>query len=191
MLKDSPQSTHFATIARIHRAHGKDGEVSVKAVGTLPFSILLSILESTELWLTPPPLQNRCLKLRTSRNAGDRLLVSFEGVHNRSEARELTGRDIVIDRRTVCANLLEEFDAVNFASENEKDFALGYAVDSDNHGHLGEITQVIETGANLVWVVQGPQGEVLLPVIDDVVIDVDHQTQAVQVTVLKGLIDEN
>ncbi len=48
---------------------------------------------------------------------------------------------------------------------------LGSRVTDERHGDLGEIVEVIETGANDVWVVEGPLGQVLLPVIDDVVLE--------------------
>jgi 16S rRNA processing protein RimM len=49
---------------------------------------------------------------------------------------------------------------------------------------------VIETGANDVWVVQGTRfGEVLLPVTDEVVLDVDDASGTAHVRLLPGLID--
>jgi len=46
------------------------------------------------------------------------------------------------------------------------------------------------TGANDVWVVHGPYGEVLLPVIDDVVVSFDEDAETVMVTLLPGLLPE-
>jgi 16S rRNA processing protein RimM len=38
---------------------------------------------------------------------------------------------------------------------------------------LGRLAQIIETGANDVYVVRGPAGEILLPAIEEVVREVD------------------
>jgi 16S rRNA processing protein RimM len=50
--------------------------------------------------------------------------------------------------------------------------------------------EVIETGANDVYVVQGPRGELLIPVIEDVVQELDLENQRMVVTLLPGLLDE-
>ena len=60
------------------------------------------------------------------------------------------------------------------------------SVVDEARGVLGEIVEVIVTGANDVWVVDGPFGEVLLPVIDDVVLDVDEEARTAQVRLLAG-----
>jgi 16S rRNA processing protein RimM len=58
------------------------------------------------------------------------------------------------------------------------------------HGDLGMIEDLIVTGANDVWVVSGPYGEVLIPVIDDVVLAVDHDAGSISVRLLPGLLPE-
>ena len=51
----------------------------------------------------------------------------------------------------------------------------------------GIIVEVIVTGANDVWVVQGPFGEILIPVIDDVVLGVSEDDGVIVVRLLDGL----
>ena len=56
--------------------------------------------------------------------------------------------------------------------------------------YLGEITEILETGANDVLVVkQADTPELLLPDIPDVVLDVDLDKGLMQVSVLDGLRD--
>jgi 16S rRNA processing protein RimM len=56
--------------------------------------------------------------------------------------------------------------------------------------HLGKVVQVLETGANDVYVVRGPSGEVLLPAVDDVVKEVDTASGRMVVHLLPGLLGE-
>jgi 16S rRNA processing protein RimM len=58
-------------------------------------------------------------------------------------------------------------------------------------GDLGRIEETIVTGANDVWVVHGSYGEILIPVIDEVVIEVDEDDRTVSVTLLPGLLEED
>ena len=61
----------------------------------------------------------------------------------------------------------------------------------EERGELGVIDEIIVTGANDVWVVRGgPLGEVLIPVIDDCVLEVDTETRTARVRLLPGLIEE-
>lgn len=55
---------------------------------------------------------------------------------------------------------------------------------------LGRVCDVIKTGSNDVYVVENDEGkQVLLPVIDDVVKEIDIDARSITVSLLKGLID--
>ena len=64
---------------------------------------------------------------------------------------------------------------------------IGLAVYTEEGEHLGELAEVLETGANDVYVVNGPQGELLLPVIADVIRGVDLEDHRLTVHLLDGL----
>jgi 16S rRNA processing protein RimM len=52
---------------------------------------------------------------------------------------------------------------------------------------LGRVTDIITTGANDVYVVQGDQGEILLPAIADVIVEVNLEAGTLRVQLLEGL----
>ena len=52
---------------------------------------------------------------------------------------------------------------------------------------LGRVTEVLQTGANDVWVVRGRGGEVLIPALKDVIVGVDLDAGAVTVALPEGL----
>jgi len=67
---------------------------------------------------------------------------------------------------------------------------IGCEVETDEGAHLGKITEILSPGANDVWVVK-PEGkgkEILLPVIDPVILNVDVQQKKVLVHIIEGLI---
>lgn len=67
---------------------------------------------------------------------------------------------------------------------------IGCEVYTDEGEKLGEITEILSPGANDVWVVKRPQGkDVLLPFIDDVVLDVDVNNKKVTVALMVGLLE--
>ena len=58
---------------------------------------------------------------------------------------------------------------------------------SDAGEVLGQLTDVIETGANNVFVVSGTGGELLLPDIDEIVLNIDFEAGQMTVHLLPGL----
>jgi len=107
-------------------------------------------------------------------------LFELAGVHTRSLARELCGRMLIA--RTD--------DLPSVATETGSD-VIGMSVVEVDRGVLGRIEDLIVTGANDVWVVRGERGEVLVPVIEDVVLGYDEETHTVTVRLLPGLLDED
>lgn len=66
---------------------------------------------------------------------------------------------------------------------------IGCEVVTEDGQTLGTITDTLSPGANDIWVVKLPKGkELLLPVIDDVVLDVDIAARKVKVHLMEGLL---
>lgn len=58
-------------------------------------------------------------------------------------------------------------------------------------GRLGVLKEVLETGANDVYVINSPQyGEILIPAIKEVILDVNIETKIMKVRLLPGLIND-
>jgi len=67
---------------------------------------------------------------------------------------------------------------------------IGCTVITDDEEELGTVSEILAPGANHVWVVERPKGkQVLLPVIDDVILDVDVEAKRIRVHLMEGLID--
>lgn len=65
---------------------------------------------------------------------------------------------------------------------------IGLSVQTVDGENLGTIKEILSPGANDVWVVQRPnQKDLLLPVIDDVVKEVNLEAQLVTVELMEGL----
>lgn len=109
------------------------------------------------------------------------LVVSLEGVTTRTEAEELSGSEVAI----------RESDAPPLAQGEYFIHDLyGLLVVTEAGEEIGRVREVISTGANEVLVVprQG-QPEALIPVIHDVVQDLDIPSGRVVIRVIEGLFD--
>lgn len=61
-------------------------------------------------------------------------------------------------------------------------------VEADN-SLLGTVIEVWEMPANDVWLVETPDGELPIPVIDDVVVDCDLKNRVIKIILMDGLMD--
>ena len=67
---------------------------------------------------------------------------------------------------------------------------IGLDVVDDQGNALGKLNEILETGANDVYVVKNESGkEILLPAIPPVILDVDMGQRVMKVHLLDGLVD--
>lgn len=64
---------------------------------------------------------------------------------------------------------------------------VGLAVVTEEGETLGEVTEILETGSNDVYVVNGPSGEILLPALMSVILKVDLEAKRMTVHLIEGL----
>lgn len=146
----------------------------VRPLADLPFSVPAG----AEVFFNPPSLHGIHRATLASVEAGERdCVVSLEGVTDTASVSDLVGK-------TVLAHV-EDLPRV------PEDTVVGRAVTCVERGDLGTIDDVFSAGtANLVWVVHGPFGEVLVPVVDEVVLDIpDDVSQPIVVHLPYGLVD--
>ena len=67
---------------------------------------------------------------------------------------------------------------------------IGLEVYDGDGARLGKVVGLFPTGSNDVYVVDGPRGELLLPAIDDVIVEVDVAGGRMVVSLMDGLLPE-
>lgn len=149
----------YKNIARVAKAYGKRGEVvAVPADGLPPL-----VRAGMRVAIVPPALKGdrfHDVERVSTEDAGQLLVLS--GIDDRGAAEKLVGRYVLALRADLPAHV-ELHDAGSLVGRTVVDDALG---------DLGTITEVMTGPANDVWVVVGPRGEALLPVIPTVVSEV-------------------
>ena len=168
--------TAYKNIARVVRPHGTKGEVLVAPLRGLP----LLLTESMRVHLTPPALKReRISTVESVSVAPEGARVRFSCAHDLDEAEDIVGCYVLAS----CDDF--ELDRLDAAVAD----LLGRPVVDERFGDLGVIAEVMETPANDVWVLDGsPHGEVLVPVIDDVIVDLPDEG-IITVRIMDGLLD--
>jgi 16S rRNA processing protein RimM len=160
-------------------AHGIRGAVRVHSYAesldcyTLPEGLLM---------IDPAGWRSRCEVLwARSHKKGVRLAIM--DVTTRDQAETLVGCELWIPR--------ESLPPLDEDTHYWVDL-IGLAVFTRDGEHLGQVSDIIATGANDVYVVQTPKGypvqEILLPAIASVVLEVDEVDRKMVVELPEGLI---
>ncbi|MFC9623021.1 ribosome maturation factor RimM [Streptomyces sp. NPDC056930] len=166
-------------VARIGRAHGIKGEVTVEVRTDEP-----------ELRLAPgavlatEPAGAGPLTIETGRVHSGRLLLRFEGVRDRTAAEAL--------RNTL---LIAEVDPAELP-EDPEEFYDHQLMDLDvvlaDGTEIGRITEITHLPSQDLFIVERPDGsEVMIPFVEEIVTEIDLEEQRAVITPPPGLIDES
>ena len=105
--------------------------------------------------------------------------MRFEEYNDINEVEFLKKASLTIDRSQAVSLEKDEYFVADL---------IGLKCISDTGETLGEIKDVLETGANDVYVIDREGGELLVPAIRDCILDVDMDAGIMQIHLLEGLI---
>ncbi|WP_254811587.1 ribosome maturation factor RimM [Streptomyces cavourensis] len=166
-------------VARIGRAHGIKGEVTVEVRTDEPeLRLGPGAVLATEPAATGP------LTVASGRVHSGRLLLRFEGVHDRTGAEAL--------RNTL---LIADVDPAELP-EDEDEFYDHQLIDLDvvlaDGTEIGRITEISHLPSQDLFIVERPDGsEVMIPFVEEIVTEIDLEEQRAVITPPPGLIDES
>jgi 16S rRNA processing protein RimM len=161
-------------IGVVTRPHGVLGEVRVLA----PPEYAEPLTRCTRVFLGRGGGAPHPRAVRAARAHQDVVLLRLEGVETRNDAEELRGARVSVDVR----DLPEQEPGGYYLHE-----LLGLRVIAMDGEALGELDEVLATGANDVYVVRAGARELLLPAIDSVVREIDLDAGVMRVVVPDGL----
>lgn len=122
----------------------------------------------------------RDVMVEEARPHGNVYLLKIEGIDSREAAQEYNNALLKIEPSQVYP--LPEGYYYHFQLQ-------GLSVYDKEKGLLGELTEILETGANDVYVVKSPEyGEILLPAIKDIILEINLEEKMMLVKLLPGLI---
>jgi 16S rRNA processing protein RimM len=160
----------LVVIGRVQKPFGIRGEVRIQV-----YTQSLEAFEKSE-WLE---INDKRMIIKQIRFHKGSVLVLFEGVDSPERASGLVGQLV----KTLQSNLPPKEEDEYYYFE-----LTGLDVITQKGVCLGRVTDIMATGANDVLVVMGDYGEVLLPFIDEVVLEVDLIGGKMLVDPMEGLV---
>ena len=171
-MPDRPDSlpVNHVIVALVMGPHGRDGGLNIRLLSDLagrfdPGSALL--------------IDQRPYTISSSRQTGpDNALLWLEGIAARSQAAPLTGKYLTASPDSNAE--LEEGEYFHYQ-------LIGMQVRTEEGEALGDIQEILETGSNDVYIVRGHEGELLIPAVAHVVLEVDVAANSMRVRLPDGL----
>lgn len=171
-------NSHLLSIGKIVGVHGLKGVLKV-----------FSYAESTARYAPGMPLHLKdshgngfILKIVWAKPHSKTILLSLEGISSCDQAKELVGSDLFIEKAAL--EVLEE--GTYYWAD-----LMGLSVYSLGGDHLGEVSAIVQTGSNDVYVVKRKEGtteiEVLIPALESVVREIDLDRRTMRVDLPEGL----
>jgi 16S rRNA processing protein RimM len=168
----SPGEPEYLVVGVLRRPHGLKGELLMEVITDFPERLK----SDTTVYLGA---RHREMIIRAGRPHHDGLLLKLIGIDTPGAAAELRGQEVWVrsaDRPPLPKGMYYHHELIGFTVVNEKDETLG------------TLREILQTGANDVYVVSGDEaGEILLPAIPNVVQSIERESRQIRIRELPGL----
>jgi 16S rRNA processing protein RimM len=161
-------------VAQVMGAHGIRGELKCRIVTDFPARRFRR--NNTVL------IDGEAHAIQAARVQGTTVLLKLADVADRDAAETFRNKDVLIRTADAVALPRGQFYWHQVIGLRVEDAASGES--------LGEVTDILETGANDVYVVKGARGEILIPAIKDVIKTIDPAAGRMLIQPLAGLLPD-
>lgn len=166
------------SVAKISGLQGLDGELKLVPLSDHP-ERFTEMKGQRLVWRRDGEM--RLVTVESIRGAGKLYLLTLAGVNSRNLAEPYVGGDLAVPEKELLPLPEGSFYIYQL---------IGLAV-FDEHGHkLGHIKEILQPGSNDVYVVEGPDGDILVPALKTVVKSIDIVAKSMQVELPLGLLDK-
>ncbi len=179
MIKDANTSP-FVQIGHIVRSQGLKGELKVLFDSETPETIeqlLMVYLRNDRGDFYPCRIANLRVEGKGNKIS---FFVQFDHIADRTSAEALKNRALFVDQEVA-----ERF----FSNHEEEQTLLDYEVLNDQNESIGLVIDFMDSGAQTVLTVATTSGSLLIPLVDEFVVEVNHEAQTIRCQNLKILED--
>jgi len=165
----------YLVVGFLRRAHGVQGEMIMDLHTDFPERFR----SGRKLFVGE---EHKVMTVESVRSHAKGMLIKFKGIKTPEDTAQLRNQWVHVKASEVPA--LPE-------GQIYQHELFGFRVVDENENPLGELAEIIETGANDVYVVKDESGkEILLPAIPSVILNLDPVRRFMRVHLLEGLIDD-
>lgn len=178
---ESGSSNHsepdFLAVGKLRRPHGVHGEILL----TLWTQIPGIVKPGVEVYVG---YDHKAVHINNVRRHKNDLIISFDEFQIREEVGLLSNQILQINKRSLPALDDDEYylhQIIGMSVVNEEDDSI-----------LGTVSQILETGANDVYIVRTQDGkEIMIPAIEEVIRVIDIEKKTLWIRLLPGLLESS
>jgi 16S rRNA processing protein RimM len=170
-----PGPQQYLVVGTVLKPYGFRGEVKIQIITDYP----KNLLKQKTVYIGD---KARPYQVESARNHTPYILLKFVGYDTDTSVAKLRGEIVQIPVE----------DAAKLKKNQYYHYQIiGLNVVTKEGQPLGTIAEILETGANDVYLVKTPEAkEILIPAIKSVIKKIDLESQTITVELLPGLIDE-
>ena len=165
----------YLVVGYLRRPHGVHGEMVMEVQTDFPERLK----SDTAVYIGDT---HKRMQIAGARFHNEGLIIKFKDLNTPEEAGRYRNQSVYVktaDRPPLPEGYYYHHELIGFAVVNERDELIG------------TLTEIMQTGANDVYVVMQPEGgEILLPVISSVILAVEIAVRQIRVRLIPGLLDE-
>lgn len=165
----------FLRVGVISSTHGVRGEVKV-----YPTTDDINRFKKLKKVILDTGKEHLDLEIEGVKFFKNQAILKFKGIDNINDIEKYKGKDLLVTRENAVKLEEDEYFIADI---------IGSTVVTDEETVLGELTEVLVTSANDVYVVKMNNGkEILLPSIKECILDIDPENKIIKVHVMAGLL---
>ncbi len=172
-------SENYVLVAYTRKPHGLQGELGLKVEA----AYLEDVLRASVIFIR---LQGREVPYFVEQlRVTDKPLLKLEDVDNREAAQTLVAKEVYLRE----SDLIPEAERELEAEELDYAFLTGYRIEDATKGIIGTIEEVVELPQQEMAVLQYEGRELLIPLNDQLILDIQEEQQLVKMELPAGLLE--
>lgn len=174
--------SEIAEAGHFNKAHGIKGEMSATLDLDLDLDEVKCLIIPVEGIFVPFFIKS--WRPRTA----DSCLLTLEGIDSEVRAQEFNNCPFYILRTDIPEDDDEDYDEDGFYASD----LIGYSIHDRHLGDIGMISGINDATENVLFLITSPNGEeIFVPVADEYIESIDHDTETIDTNLPAGLIDLN
>ncbi len=165
----------FLQVGVISSTHGVRGEVKV-----FPTTDDVKRFKKLKNVILDTGKEQMLLEVESVKFFKQFVILKFKGIDNINDIEKYKGRSLLVDREHAVKLAKNEYFVADL---------IGLSVFTDDGQEFGVMKDVMQTGANDVYVIDSLKyGEVLVPAIRQCILEIDMQQRNMVIHLLEGLV---
>lgn len=168
-------------VGYITKLHGLKGEMQATVTDTVFHDVKRCPYLVCDMDGIYVPFFLRGYRFRSS----ETILLTLEDVDCQEKAEQFCGKKLFFDRKCFTP---EEEEAYDEEVEEELGY-IGYTIIDKSLGTLGEVIEINDQTANVLFIVDHDGEELMIPAADDLVLEIDDEEQTILMDLPVGLVN--